>query len=306
MFAPPPELTADVFTRIPDELKRAGQPSEWIFGKENPRMHSFLEGPCIDHDGSLLVSDIPFGRIFRVSTEGEFSTVADYDGEPNGLALARDGSLWIADHKNGLMRLNRKTGQIDKVLGRLRREGFKGLNDVRYGQDGNLYFTDQGQTGMQDPTGRVYRMSPDGRVDLLVDTVPSPNAAVLSPDGKVLYVAVTRANQVWRIPLHDDGSSTKANVFLNLSGGTTGPDGLAVDEEGNLAVCHCGLGTVWVFSARGEPIYRIRSTVGPDVTAVCYGGEDFRTLFITEATSGSILTVRMPVPGLKPYSHLPE
>ena len=227
MYAAPPEIEADVFTVMPDEFKRVGAPAEWKFGKD-PEMHSFLEGPCIERDGSLLVSDIPFGRVFRISPVGEWTVVCEYEGEPNGLAIHQDGTVRMADHKNGLMKLDPKTGEVTDELTRLRRERFRGLNDCKYDTLGNLYFNDQGQSGMHDPTGRVYRMSPDGHVDLLIDTIPSPN-------GKLLYVAITRANQVWRLPLHADGTTTKVGVFIQLSGGTTGPDGLAVDIEGNLA-----------------------------------------------------------------------
>lgn len=304
MFAPPPELEAETFAVLPDSFKREGQSSEWTFGKSNPDMGSFLEGPCVDKDGSLLVSDIPFGRIFRISPDGAFDQVAEYDGEPNGMALHQDGTLYVADHKNGLMTINPASGEVEKLLGRIRRESFRGLNDVLFDPQGNLYFTDQGQTGMQDPTGRVYRRRLDGSVDLLVDTVPSPNGMALSPDGGTLYLAVTRANQIWRLPLHPDGSTTKVNIFLQLSGGLTGPDGLAMDSEGNLVVCHCGLGTVWVFNPIGEPLYRIRSKAGLDTSAACFGGPENRTLFITESSSGSILKIDLPVPGLKPFSHL--
>src|SRR3546814_6709308 len=64
-----------------------------------------------------------------------------------------------------------------------------------------MYFTDQGLTGLHDPTGRVLRLRADGRLDCLVDTVPSPNGIVLDREEAHLFVAVTRANQVWRIPL---------------------------------------------------------------------------------------------------------
>jgi len=303
MFAAPPELEAQVFAVLPDSLKREGRSSEWTFGKANPDMGSFLEGPCIDRDGNLLVTDIPFGRIFRVDGKGEFKQVAEYAGEPNGMAVHMDGLLYIADHKNGLMTVDPATGAVAALLTRLRREGFKGLNDVLFDNDGNLYFTDQGQTGMQDPTGRVFRLRPDGVTDLLVDTVPSPNGMALSPDGRTLYLAVTRANQIWRLPLHADGSSTKVNIFLQLSGGLTGPDGLAMDTAGNLVVCHCGFGTVWVFNPLGEPIFRIRTPTGLDATAACYGGPGNRTLFITESSTGSILSVDLPVQGLTLFSH---
>ena len=303
MFAPPPELIAKTHAVLPDSLKRDGRSSEWTFGKSNPCMSSFLEGPCIDRNGDLLVTDIPFGRVFRVTDGGRFEQITEYDGEPNGMSIHKDGRLYVADHKNGLVTVDPATGTTETLLSRYRREGFKGLNDCLFDADGNLYFTDQGQTGMQDPTGRVYRRRPDGSIDLLVDTLPSPNGMALSPDGRTLYVAVTRANQVWRLPLHADGTTSKVNIFLQLSGGLTGPDGLAVDEAGNLVVCHAGLGTVWVFSSIGEPIFRIRTETGLDATAACFGGDDNRTLFITESSTGSILAVDLPVSGLKLFSH---
>src|SRR3546814_20935713 len=104
---------------------------------------------------------------------------------------------------------------------------------------------------MQDPTGRVYRLRVNGQLDCLIDTVPSPNGLVFAPDEKHLYLAVTRANQIWRLPIHPDGTTSKVGVFINLSGGLYGPDGLAIDVEGNLAVAHCGLGPVWIFARLG-------------------------------------------------------
>lgn len=303
MFAPPPELQTETLAVLPPELSRAGRPTEWSFGKPNREMGSFLEGPCVDRDGSLLVTDIPFGRIFRVDSGGGFHLVAEYDGEPNGMAIHRDGTLYVTDHRNGLVTVNPATGAHAVLQRRLRREAFKGVNDLTFDSQGNLYFTDQGQTGMQDPTGRVYRRAPDGAVDLLIDNVPSPNGLVLSPDERTLYLAVTRANQIWRLPLHDDGSTTKVGVFLQLQGGLSGPDGLAMDSEGNLVVCHCGLGTVWLFSPLGEPLYRIRSCAGLDTTNAAFGGPDNKTLFITESATGTILTAEMPFPGHTLYSH---
>ena len=95
----------------------------------------------------------------------------------------------------------------------------------------------------------------------------------------------------------------KASRFIQLSGSTAGPDGLALDEEGNLAVVHAQAGTVWVFSRIGEPLYRIRSCTGLRTTNVAYGGVDRRTLYITEADQGAILRVTLPQPGKLMYSH---
>lgn len=299
MFAPPPAVTAEIFTRLPAHLECRGRHSDWLFGKQNPDLGSFLESPVVEEDGSLLLADIPFGRIFRVTPDGAFHLLAEYDGEPNGLAPDGEGGLFIADHRNGLLRLDPATGAVEPVLPRLRREGFKGLNDVVLGPDGRIFFTDQGQTGMHDPTGRVYSRTPEGRVDLLVGTIPSPNGMAFSPDGRILYVAVTRANQVWRLPLHPDGSTSKVNIFLQLSGGHTGPDGLATDRDGNLYVCHSGLGCVWVFCERGIPRARIDVPAGLEVTSACLAGPTGDSLLIVESVSGTISRIdRADIPGI--------
>ena len=86
-----------------------------------------------------------------------------------------------------------------------------------------------------------------------------------------------------------------------MSGG--GPDGLALDEAGNLAVAHVGRGAVWLFSRLGEPLRRINSCRGLRTTNVTYGGLDGRDLFVTEAESGAILRVRPDVPSRRLLSH---
>jgi gluconolactonase len=289
-FAPPPRLGTEVFTRLPDRYRRP-RPTEWArWNRGGREIDSFLEGPCFDAEGRLYVTDIPFGRIFRISAGGEWEQVAEYDGWPNGLKLLPGGQLLVTDYRRGLIRIDPATGGITPVLETARSEGFKGLNDLCLGADGSVFFTDQGQTGLHDPTGRVYRLWPNGRLDLLIGTVPSPNGIVVAPDLSHLLVAVTRANQVWRLPLHGDGAVTKAGIFAHLHGGPGGPDGLAWDPEGNLLVAHTGIGTVWRLSPRAEPTLGITSCAGASTTNLCLNG---REVFITESETGSILRARL-------------
>ncbi|MBL8671774.1 MAG: SMP-30/gluconolactonase/LRE family protein, partial [Alphaproteobacteria bacterium] len=269
-----------------------GQPGG--FGK-----HSLLEGPCFDRHGNLYVVDIPYGRIFRVNPEGGWTLVVEYDGEPNGLKFHRDGRGFVADYKNGVMQLDAVNGHVRPYLTRHKLEHFKALNDLTFASNGDLFFTDQGLTGMHDPTGRVFRLRADGRLDCLLDNVPSPNGLVLDLDERTLFVAVTRANAIWRVPLIGEGVA-KVGVFIQLSGGI-GPDGITIDEEGNLAVCHIGMGCVWLFNRRGEPLYRVQSCVGAHTTNVCYGGADRRWMYVTEAETGSIIRAHMPTPGRVPF-----
>lgn len=298
MFPAPPDVPTAVFARLPDAYRKPDPGNAWaIVNKRGATVDSFLEGPTFDAAGNLYVVDIPYGRIFRISPAAEWTLVAQYDGEPNGMKVAADGRLIVTDYKNGLVRIDPASGRVTPLLERRWSERFKGVNDLTVAKNGDIYFTDQGQTGLHDPTGRVYRLRADGTLDLLVGTVPSPNGLVLNGSEHILYVAVTRANAVWRVPLMPDGTASKVGVFVQLSGGLGGPDGLAMAEDDTLAVAHAGLGTVWLFSRLGEPVARIRSCTGLSTTNVAYGGPDRRRLFITESETGTVLVADVESPG---------
>ncbi|KAK8138309.1 hypothetical protein PG984_001689 [Apiospora sp. TS-2023a] len=300
----PPVITAELYLRIPEEVRCVGQESEWRGGFARKFQHIFLEGPVVDSDGNLYVVDIPYGRILRINSDKHVTVSCKWDGEPNGLVGTADGKLLVADYKQGILSFDPATGAIQPHLTRKNLERFKGPNDLVVDSQGNLYFTDQGQTGMTDPTGKVYRLSPDGRLDTLVDNGISPNGLALSLDEKFLFVAMTRSNQVWRLPLHADGTTTKAGVFFQ-SFGNAGPDGLALDEEGNLFICHPSLGSVFVVDANGIPKARIVSgTEGINLTNCCFGGPEHKTLYITDSLEGNVQKVEWHCRGAVPAPNL--
>ena len=297
LLQPPVVRELELFTSMPAEFRRTGVRSGWADVNQGGRLaDSFLEGPVFDAAGNLYVTDIPFGRVFRVDPAGSWSLVAQWDGEPNGMKFLSATELLVTDYRNGLMLLDIRTGQVRPFLERRNGESFKGVNDLVFDTRGNLYFTDQGQTGLHDPTGRVYRLAPDGRLDLLLSNVPSPNGIVLSPDERFLFVAATRGNCVWRMPLLADGSVSKAGQFFT-SHGPSGPDGLAMDEEGRLLVANPGLGYVWVLDRYAEPQLVLRGPRGASVTNLAFGGLDRKTLYCTDSTHGSVLVARLDVPG---------
>ncbi|QHE83714.1 SMP-30/gluconolactonase/LRE family protein [Hydrogenophaga sp. BPS33] len=293
MFAPPRQLTTEIFARVPDALRKPGQLSaeRIAAGKGSHETHSQIEGPVFDAQGRLWIVDIAFGRIFRIDAAGDMEVVAEYEGEPNGLTFDAQGDLLIADHQRGLLLRDAGTGRIRTLHSRFRTEGFKGLNDLFRDPSGNLWFTDQGQSGLQDWSGRVYRMSPDGHLTCELDNVPSPNGIAMNPAGTSLYVAATRGNAVWRAMVLPDGALTRVGLFLQLSGGT-GPDGLAVDAQGNLFVAHMGLGSVWKFSPSGEPLLRIVSCTGASTSNIALSPDE-RQLYITESETGTVLVAQL-------------
>jgi gluconolactonase len=248
----------------------------------------FIEGPSFDASGNLYIVDIPFGRIFRISPDKKWSLVVEYDGWPNGLKISRDGRILVADYRHGIMELDARAGRMQKILTSRNSESFRGCNDLHLAGNGDIYFTDQGQTGLHDPTGRVYRLTAGGKLDCLIDTGISPNGLVLDPAEAVLFVAMTRDNAVWRMPFMKDGSVSKVGRFCSLFG-PSGPDGMTMDKAGRLFVAHASLGHVFVFAPNGECIARIKSCAGQSCTNVAIGGSSSDRLYITESVTGTVL-----------------
>jgi gluconolactonase len=304
LFSSPEKVQTSVFARLPDELKNADQGNEWVAGQPlGMPARSLLEGPSFDRDGNFWCVDCPNGRVFKVTRDATFHIVAEYDGWPNGLKFHHDGRIFIADYKNGIMLLDPLSGKVTPYLVRANLERFKAVNDLFFASNGDLYFTDQGLTGLHDPTGRVFRVRANSEVTCLLDNVPSPNGLVMNRDETILFVAVTRGNCVWRVPFLRSGDVAKVGIYIQLSGGGGGPDGLALDDEGRLAVAHVGMGAVWLFDRMGEPVYRICSCMGTHTTNVAFGWPDRKTLYITEAESATILKAELDVPGKLMYSH---
>jgi gluconolactonase len=286
---PPRLIGTEVFSAMPDHFRRKGAATSWAdANRPGQPTDCFIEGPSFDADGQLYIVDIPFGRIFRIAPDGQWSLVVEYDGWPNGLKIHPDGRVFVADYMHGIMELDAKAGRMLPVLTARNSESFKGCNDLHIAASGDIYFTDQGQTGLHDPSGRVYRLSPQGRLDCLIDRGVSPNGLVLDPTEKVLFVAMTRDNAVWRMPLMKDGSVAKVGRFCSLFG-TSGPDGLTMDKAGRLFVAHASLGHVFVFAPNGELIARIKSCTGPSCTNVAIGGEKRDRLYITESVTGTVM-----------------
>jgi gluconolactonase len=301
-----PVIETEVFARLPDTFRKSGR-CAWGDANNGRRpTDSFLEGPSFARDGSLYFTDIPYGRIFRADAEGHVELVAEYDGWPNGLKIHRDGRIFITDYKHGLMLLDPASGRVSDVLTHRNSEAFRGVNDLTFASNGDIYFTDQGQTGLHDPTGRVYRFTPsptgEGGLQLLLSGIPSPNGIVLNGAETVLYVAVTRGNCVWRAPIMEDGTLSKVGLFIRMSGGL-GPDGLAIDEQDGLVVAHAGLGGVWLHDRLGIPTHFVKSCAGELTTNIAFGGADRRDLYIVESATGSILRARVPVAGRRLFSH---
>ena len=289
------ELTAVPLYTLPESFRHRGKPSAWAeMTRPGHKMHSFLEGAFFDVDQNLWLSDVPYGRVFRISPEGLWEVMYEIDGEPHSMRITKDGRHIAVDHRHGLIEF---TGYDSfKVLSNgIDNQPFLGLSDMCLDDDGSLWFTDSGRSSISNPSGRVYRRCPKGTLRLLIDCVPYSNGICLSSDRNLVYVAATRANQVWqfssRLP---EVGQPMVGTFIQLSGGL-GPDGLASNSLGWLAVAQAQAGRSYLFDKVGDRLAEIRLPKGLWTTSVAFHPNDDRLLYIIDAEHASIFSCVIPV-----------
>ncbi|HEY5504348.1 MAG TPA: SMP-30/gluconolactonase/LRE family protein, partial [Sedimentisphaerales bacterium] len=202
----------------------------------------------------------------------------------NGTVLSLDGRLLTADESTMQIRSHRigASGPEDTVV--LCTAPDKPNDLCQLTTNGNIYFTCPDWSSATNQG--VYLLKPDGSVTRVNNALYQPNGILTSLDETKLYVAESSSSDLtkkrwWVFPINADGTLGTGSVFFkptNLTGmGTTDPDGMTIDERGNLYFT--GLGGVWIVSPTGTEIKRIST---PDVPAnVCFGGPDNKTLYIT-------------------------
>lgn len=256
--------------------------------------YEFIEGPLWDRrSGSLLFSDIP-ASVIRRWQDGSVSEWRRPSNMSNALTYDAAGNLLICEHvPPGVRRISPDGGE-EVIASHWQGKELNSPNDIVARSDGSVYFTDppSGRTadwGVERPQELdfqgVFRVAPDGGLELIDDQYTVPNGLCLSPDERTLYVNDSIEAVIRAYALAPDGSSAGGQV----SGGRVVaagirneelydgcPDGLKCDVHGNL---YCsGPGGVWVFSPAGE---RLGVIAAPEfITNFNWGGPDHDQLFL--------------------------
>ena len=299
------QLTATEVYSLPDEFRNKGELSAWAkMTRPGEHIDSFLEGAFFAAQPSannatetcLFVTDVANGRVLSITKNGVWQAVHETSSVIHSMRIMPDGSHVAVDYDLGVLRLSE--GSKPSVISRgLENQPFLGLSDMCVASDGTLWFTDSGRTSLSDPSGRVYCLRPDSKLQLVLDCVPYSNGICLSPDEKWVYVAATRANQVWRFAAsHADSGTPMVGTYLQLSGGL-GPDGLATNKLGWLAVAQAQAGAAYVFDDSGDLVFTVRLPKGLWTTSVAFDSDVPEDLYITEAQTGTVFLANLSTTG---------
>ncbi|MBT5691505.1 MAG: SMP-30/gluconolactonase/LRE family protein [Opitutae bacterium] len=252
----------------------------------------FTEGPVwLPGQNKVVFSDIPNSKLMQWSKKGGLSEFRKSE-QANGNILDLQGRIISCQHAaRNLIRIE-KDGSTTVLADKFDGKRFNSPNDVAVGKDGTLWFTDPpwGLSGPHEIPGHwVYKLDPDsGKVEVLIKDLAMPNGIVFSPDGSRLYVADTGGHKRHPDPaFHGLAPSVTCYAVTKdrklgkkLFKIDEGSDGMAVDVKGNLYLTH---GQVQVYDANGKKLETIEVPEKP--ANVCFGGKDYKTLFITARTS---------------------
>jgi sugar lactone lactonase YvrE len=257
----------------------------------------FTEGPVWHPDGYLLFSDIPASTIYKLVPGSNPEPWRKPSGHANGLTFDRQGRLIACEHGERRVSRTEADGTVTALATHYEGKRLNSPNDVVVRSDGSVYFTDPPYGIRQEekelPWHGVYRIAPDGKLELLVDDFDRPNGLAFSPDEQTLYIDDTTRRQIRALDVRADGTLTNSRILAHMESEMPGgPDGIKVDVEGNI---YCtGPGGLWLYRPDGAPIGVV---VGPQLPAnLAFGGSDRRTLYITARTG--VYTLRTQIAGM--------
>ncbi len=236
--------------------------------------YKFTEGPAVNAQGEVFYNDVPESKTFKVGLDGQVSVFLDDTKKGDGQAFGPDGRLYAVAGGSEQILAWDAAGKSTVIA-----DGFRG-NDLVVRHDGGIYVTNPGWNGT-DPS-KIWYISPQGEKKVVDSGLKFSNGLTLSPDQSLLYVADSRSHWVYSYQIQSDGTLADKQRYFHLhvpdTADDSGVDGLRVDRDGRLYVA-TRLG-IQVCDQAGR-VNCIIPTPNGKLSNLCFGGENFDTLFVT-------------------------
>jgi len=259
--------------------------------------YKFPEGPLVDKDGNLFFTDVQGALVLKYDGKAVSVFAKDTLGA-NGLALHTDGTIYACQGGGPAIAKFAPDGSMSTHISEADGKPLNAPNDIVIDLNGNIFFSNPKRGG--DGSG-VVRIKPDGSAAVVATDQSYPNGIAISPDGKTLYVNdLMSGGIIWKYPLDAEGELGSGEQLITVGGF---PDGMAVAQSGNLYCALHAEGKFVVVSPGGELLREIPFGKSAGATNVCFGGPDFKTLYVTLGRAGKVYAIPNDEPGMKPFSH---
>lgn len=202
----------------------------------------------------------------------------------NGIRFRPDGTMIVADYKgHNLLAVDMKTKAVSVWVHEPR---MNQPNDLAIMKDGTVFLSDPDWTNS---TGNLWKVTPDGEVELVESGMGTTNGIEISPDENFLYVNESVQRKIWRYELGNDRVPGYKKLIADF--GDHGLDGMKCDAAGNLYVARYGKGTILKLNSNGKVLREIKLK-GKKPTNLTFSS-DGKTVYVTVQDRGSIETFRV-------------
>lgn len=241
------------------------------------------EGPVWDSTHQWLYwVDIYNHRVNRfnpVTGENLYFDVGDVVG---AIAIISTNRLIMA-LRHSLAFLNLDTGEVIPIIQIEADKPGNRFNDGKCDRQGRFWF---GSMSPGKTQASLYRYDPDGSLHLMETGLTISNGLGWSPDQKTFYLTDSPHRKIYAYNFDAvTGKISDRRIFVDLTGESFYPDGMAIDTQGNIWSAMWDGWCVICFNPKGEEISRIQLPIQRP-TSCSFGGEDLRTLYITSASVG--------------------
>jgi gluconolactonase len=233
------------------------------------------DGPAVNARGEVFFTDTRASKTFKIGLDGQISEFTAASKRASGQSFGPDGRLYTDGNPESQVMAYDTDGKVTVIT-----DGIHG-NDIVVAHNGNIYITDPPPGTINRPSN-IWLVKPTGE-KLVVDTgLKYANGIALSPDQTLLYVGDYRSHWVYSYVIQPDGTLTDKQRYYWLHerdvDDDVGADGMRVDRDGRLYVA-TRMG-IQVCDQAGR-VQCIVPTPSGRVANLCFGGENFDTLFAT-------------------------
>ncbi len=251
-----------------------------------------LEGPVFVN-GSIWCVEMDRGTLVRFDDNG-FERI-EIGGTPNGMTLGSDGYLYICDNeRQAVLRWHPEIRELEAVVASIGGIPCRRANDLAFDATGSLIFTCPQWPDQDTDNGFIGCIREDGTALRLAEGKHFWNGLVFADEGRTLYVADSADGYVWKGKW--DAESCKwlepeQWVFTRHC-----PDGMAVDQAGNLFVAVYNHACVKVYSPSGEQTGTLKMSAKEATN--CAFDPERRRIVATEISRGLLLEYPCEFPGM--------
>ena len=253
---------------------------------------------CIafDRNGNLWAGG-EAGQVYRISKDGKVAQVANIGGFCGGLAFSPQDELFVCNPAHGIVRLE-PSGKFSVFATHAATQKLVCPNFGVFDSKGNYYVSDSGN--WKKNNGFLIRFRPDGQGEILAGPMGYANGLALSVDERFLFVVESNTDSVLRFEIKPDGSLGPSQAYATECGRF--PDGLALDQEGNLYVCCYASDEIWRIDPSGRKTLfawdRWAILLGSP-TNMAFGGEQMDELYFANLARTTITRAKVGRRGQK-------